>query len=556
MPHWIHGTDKRKAPPSERRFASALRSLPATFSILWRYYYTDSSRGNKVREGDFIIHGPGGHLLVVECKTSGFSFQKQVFWEGQTPVDDPVEQLYAQKNWLLGTMRERFPDHPPYVDATIFLPQILAPQTDVDAIHGIPRPLLLGLTDLQNFSSWWNMRFAGKKSPGGSNILASLAPQTGLKSNARTSNWVKEELGRLSGAKFQLLDALRANQQLFVQGGPGTGKTWLAVETARRWARKGHRVLFLCFNLELESRLRAMVGGHGIRVHSFESLARSLLGRFDLPSGEEQIRHFWWETLPEKLLGHVTSHRFKAPFDALVVDEAQDHDTAFSPSLHFGADNAGWWTIYFYLLQGGSSAPIAVFFDSHQRMVGRLGEFNPLTLLKALLNPVQLHLDQVVRYTRPIREFLQTLVSPSTRNLAASMRFSSALPEGPRVQVIPVNSPAMERSSAQKLVHDWTRDEHLRPEDFLILFRSVSKIPGWARSEKLGPFTLHQGRNQVGGKIHVTSIKKARGLESKAVILTGLPSWSKIKSDDELAHLYFTGASRAQQYLAVLEKTF
>lgn len=555
MPTWLYGTDRRSAPESEREFAKAIHHLPRSFTVLWRYYYRDSQRGDLVREGDFIIQGPDGHLLVVECKTSGLSFNKSSYQENGKSIDDPTEQLFAQRRWVLVQAKERFGNHSPFISGVIFLPQLIAPLGDVQAIHGIPREYLIGLQESKGFPVWWQEYFKRRKPTRATGLLQAIAPQAGVKANDRTGQWVKEELARISSAKFHFLDSLKENPRLFVQGGPGTGKTWMAIRTARRWADSGKRVLFLCFNLELESRLRGFLPDKRIEVHSFESLARKLLGTLHVPEDPEAVASYWWETVPLKLLEHVTSPRFKAQHDALVVDEAQDHDTSFAPTVGLHDHQAGWWSIYFNLLKEGSQANVAVFFDPFQRMIGRLGTFEPSVLGNALQNPVRLHLEQPVRYTRQIREYLSRLVSPSTRNLAASMASSPLLPEGAEVQIIKVSSSSQEREAVQKLLHDWSRDEYLRPEDFLVLFRSVSKTPRWATADRLGPFHIHREKTVVSGKIHMTSIKKARGLEEKAVILTGLNSWAKIKADDELAHLYFTGASRAREYLAIIERT-
>lgn len=555
MPTWLYGTDRRSAPNSEKEFAKAIRSLPCSFTVLWRYFYRDSQRGDLVREGDFIVQGPEGHLLVIECKTSGLSFNRSSYNENGKPVDDPTEQIFAQRRWVLAQAQDRFGKQCPFVGAVIFLPQLIAPLGDVQAIHGIPREYLIGLEEIKEFPAWWQKCFAKRKSTRATGLLQAIAPQAGVKTNARTGPWIKDELARILCAKFHFLDSLRQNPRLFVQGGPGTGKTWMAVKTARRWAELGKKVLFLCFNLELESRLRAFFPGKSIEVHSFESLARKLLGQLHAPEDSAALASYWWESVPLKLLEHVTSTDFKPQHDALVVDEAQDHDTTFAPGIGLRDQEAGWWSIYFHLLEKGPQAHIAVFFDPFQRMIGRLGIFDPSVLESALGNPVRLHLDQPVRYTRQIREYLSRLVSPSTRHLAASMVSSPSLPEGPEIQIIRVGSPSQERHAVQKLLHDWSRDEYLKPEDFLVLFRSVSKTPRWAAADRLGPFHIHRGKSVAPGKVHMTSIKKARGLEEKAVILTGLPSWLKIKSDAELAHLYFTGASRAREYLAIVERT-
>jgi superfamily II DNA or RNA helicase len=60
-------------------------------------------------------------------------------------------------------------------------------------------------------------------------------------------------------AEYQVLDLLRDNRQLIVKGGPGSGKTWLALEQAFRYAEEGLQVLLLCYNVALAEQLSALV---------------------------------------------------------------------------------------------------------------------------------------------------------------------------------------------------------------------------------------------------------------------------------------------------------
>jgi hypothetical protein len=87
---------------------------------------------------------------------------------------------------------------------------------------------------------------------------------------------------RHTTAEYHVLDILRDNRQLVVKGGPGSGKAWLALEQAFRYANEGLRVLLLCYNVALADQLSALVVKRKYRkgeviVRSWESLARELL---------------------------------------------------------------------------------------------------------------------------------------------------------------------------------------------------------------------------------------------------------------------------------------
>ncbi|MEZ5433174.1 MAG: hypothetical protein R3F31_18845 [Verrucomicrobiales bacterium] len=65
-------------------------------------------------------------------------------------------------------------------------------------------------------------------------------------------------------ASYGILDLVSGNRQLLVEGRSGSGKTWHAIETARRFAQaegadSGKEVLVLCYNLALGRLLTDLV---------------------------------------------------------------------------------------------------------------------------------------------------------------------------------------------------------------------------------------------------------------------------------------------------------
>src|SRR5262249_50521729 len=77
-------------------------------------------------------------------------------------------------------------------------------------------------------------------------LLNELRPDFDLRPSLRMRlGIISEELLRLTEAQYQILDGLQDNPTAVIRGGAGTGKTFLAVEEARRAADLGKRVL-LC----------------------------------------------------------------------------------------------------------------------------------------------------------------------------------------------------------------------------------------------------------------------------------------------------------------------
>ena len=161
----------------------------------------------------------------------------------------------------------------------------------------------------------------------------------------------------------------------------------------------------------------------------------------------EAKQHFYERELPEFLLECVREEEFSASlprFDALVVDEAQDHDTAFHEDFKDTGPHTecGWWSIYLALLKEEAASPIALFYDVAQRPPFRgRGGFDAELISKQLSQPAFARLPHALRYTQPLFDFLQTLSAPGSERLIEQLSEPEDLPEGPEVVVIDLDSP-------------------------------------------------------------------------------------------------------------------
>ena len=158
-------------------------------------------------------------------------------------------------------------------------------------------------------------------------------------SKSLTMERIEERLFGLTEEQYARLDELEDNPRCLFRGAAGTGKTLLAVETARRAALDGESVLLVCFNRLLAGWLREQTEGTGIVADTWHEVAR----RFILDSSigddflEEEDRAFksadpdsqrglFEETYHEYAGLALSEHidRGGRPFDRLVLDEAQD----------------------------------------------------------------------------------------------------------------------------------------------------------------------------------------------------------------------------------------
>ena len=148
------------------------------------------------------------------------------------------------------------------------------------------------------------------------------------------------ELVALSAQQYQVLDlALNSkNRRLICDGRPGSGKTLIAVEAARRLAGEGRQILLLCYNRHLATALRRVLHDSTnvsvFGVHEFfesviltAGLAEELrAAKLDPDRDALFFRHY--PAIFERACEYLLDDDNLPQFDALVVDEGQDFLTA------------------------------------------------------------------------------------------------------------------------------------------------------------------------------------------------------------------------------------
>lgn len=322
------------------------------------------------------------------------------------------------------------------------------------------------------------------------------------------------EADRLTQDQGALLDAIRLLPRAEIRGGPGSGKTWLAMEQAQRLSRSGKRVALLCYSRGLASYLDrraeslprkakpAYVGTfHGLG-HSWGAEVRS-----------DADSDYWERELPERMVSLAADLPVGQRFDAVVVDEVQDF-----------ADS--WWDALLAALKDPDEGNIYVFADDGQRVFARFGDA-PVSMPTLLL-------DQNLRNTRQIADTFGSLGTTRMRAVGG---------DGPRVTFVECSAAeAVERSDDQvdQLLDTW------RPEDVALLTIGPRHPYQAHLQETLGPDGYWQtfwDKEQVFYG-HVLGFK---GLERRAVVLALNEEASRDRSRERL----YVGMSRATDCLVV-----
>ena len=103
MSRWIIQRPQEHSHPAEIRVAEQLRELDDHWTVIWGFYYIDKQRTE--REGDFLIIGPAGGMLVLEVKSS---LPRWYISSGSRggEKDSPINQLMAEWQAVVGIVKE------------------------------------------------------------------------------------------------------------------------------------------------------------------------------------------------------------------------------------------------------------------------------------------------------------------------------------------------------------------------------------------------------------------------------------------------------------------
>ncbi len=367
-----------------------------------------------------------------------------------------------------------------------------------------------------------------------------------------------EELHRFTQEQFVALDAIRVNPRVLFEGPAGTGKTVLALEAARRMGISGQRVALVCFNRLLGRWLAIQASGYD-NVEFVGTIDKLLMDEL----GVERLSQDGFKSLPEDALEVLTDPGSGArPFDVLIFDEAQDVVTeryleTLEALLKGGLKFGSWYAFGDFTKQA-----LSVDGEEADRSVARL--MGDIDSPRAARLPLSIN----CRNTPRVASFLEFLARPSSpyarvlrpdnhrgvtskfwknRDAQVSLleeAINGLIEDGfyPH-EIVVLSANAADDSTACQLARSTSEPVLAEFDDQALDYLSGladghnSKVNGASASEP----DLH-------GSVRYTTIRKFKGLESPAVVLT---DFEEILSDHS-SNLFYTGITRTTESLTVL----
>jgi hypothetical protein len=297
--------------------------------------------GRERREIDFLVAIPEFGLVALEVKggkvvVDGNSWKQWDIKTKKLETKSFAYQLDAERRMIQDRFRQKFSR--PYPTVAFLL---VTPDSDfaMDShTPGIERWQLVAANEKEQL--YPKMLDALKRSGTGRKFeeLEQDLIRSMFGDDANTYAHIVETsaergllVDELSAEQSYLLDLMSDNKRIFVKGGPGSGKTILAIEQAMRLASDGSRVGLLCYNRGLGEFLKRAVAklDQDKKPKFVGNILDDLVARWGIqgpPVGgtKKEVSNYYQEFLPNALLEHASGLQDHQKFDAWIVDEAQD----------------------------------------------------------------------------------------------------------------------------------------------------------------------------------------------------------------------------------------
>ncbi|TCW25319.1 NERD domain-containing protein [Dietzia cinnamea] len=518
--------------PSEGRVVDLLRDQLADDCLV--VVGQRVSTAEKEHEVDALVAMPGAGIVAIEIKSGQIAVEDGRWVQGSggkqftiDPVTQCREALYALRGYV--SEDPRWPrQHQRWTHLLVF-PNASIP--DDFALPQISRDRIVDRDQLDQLASVAH-RVARESGPADRPFLAAdtvdrLAeilggrglPQRDVVARAAENADIADALTREQSVLLRAVDAL---PRVEIRGGAGSGKTYLALEQARRLSRDGQRVALICYSHGLASYLRRVTNGWKRRERpAYVGEFHALGVEWGAPAGpDERIRSAesvrWWEEELPRLMSELADGLPDGRrFDAVIVDEAQDF-----------ADS--WWQPVIGALRDRENGRLMIVGDVGQSVFQRAGR-PPVDL-------VPLVLDHNLRNTRQIASAFLPLVGHRMELRGGS---------GPAVRYVDVpegaDPIAVGDDEAMRLL-----DEGWEPGDVALLTIG-SRHPMQVELQEDGNDayweTFWSGDDIFYG--HVLGFK---GLERRAVVLV----CNGYEGIDRLRERIYVGLSRATDVLVVV----
>lgn len=543
---------------AERAVLVELEAMPPDWHVL-HSLWLKTHKHKLHAEADFVVITDRA-VMVLEVKGGDVSRDSNGLWNfrartGRTnqkregPFDQAMGAYYA-----IGTLLEkagRSDLFNSYVwgygvicpDCVIEVPRndgLVDPQMLLDA-RGFPLGLRGWMRALEDY--WISRQPIAGRRPAIPTLTrldlgTHLRPQFGLAAGAAArSIHAENEIIQLTARQMSALDFMSLEPRNLLVGAAGTGKTVLAIEQVRRQLARGKKVLFICYNRLLATRVRQTLGparSGTLEAGTFHQVTATLCRRAGL---DLKVAEGWDEycallgARSAELAGSLAEGDL---YDYLVMDEGQD------------LMNDEFLELLGCLIKGGlSHGNWMIACDRDQTIYYDNFDASTYARVNSLARSTLLSLN--CRNTRVISAYVRGFT-----NLGSDSP-DAASGENPVIRYYSSQKDYLLK--LRKVVNDLVANfaaAGISAGEIALLYGDQSCIPEEALRDgfflrRLQPVDPDDSA-VANDAVRLCSIQAFKGLDSRAVVLVGTGGLES----DLSRNLFYVGASRARTTLRIL----
>ncbi|AUG98366.1 nuclease [Prodigiosinella confusarubida] len=469
-------------------------------------------------EIDFLILHPSLGVLVLEVKSGAYRVDRLVFIhiKSNTPVDvirQARNNTHGLARWLGGATKLRlrigygfvFPDScfDKKLISTAMIDTTVKPFNrifiDKKQLPAIAKRII-------DMMQYWKLALNNGELGGNrlKLIIKSICPQfDGTPSWGSRIVYDNQLWLRLTHEQIKVIELLSQNKRFIATGWPGTGKTLIGIEFARRLVREQKNVLFITFNNRLSDYIRQQTPDSLCDVFTWHKLCHQARSRLAL---SPNVPTDWFETgCYEDLLEALNNNKLKN-YDVLIIDEAQALQHSWLETLYTWFQNKN----------------ILAFCDESQIFSFEKGTNHDE--LRQLINAqITFNLTIVLRSPKAVTDYLMT-IRPTSYQLISPR---NAEPDTLKELVVSDPLAAM-------------INEILRLKESFVPSNNITVLV----PTDLVKNTLQEEINVIG--INIETVSRFRGMESPIVI-------ALYSSDMEDAQLFCAYSRATTAFIAIYD---